>query len=178
MSGGQIAATMVALYLVVAAGVCGALLERERLQNPDGERGWKWLGSLAFAVLCWPVLGLLWSSSRPAPSQPQGGYDFSFLSARSMWEWQGPVAQEAYHAGMTTVDTARTLADLPLLPMGQRVFIHDLQIVVEKLASSWRAVACACVWNRLGFPMVVCRTHRTDEDPQGEPDETEGDVGR
>lgn len=70
MTGSQIAALVVALYLLVAAGVLGALLERERLLNPDGERGGRWVGAVILCSVFWPVVGLLWPESRPLPTPP------------------------------------------------------------------------------------------------------------
>jgi hypothetical protein len=174
----MIVAAFLSGYLLVAAAVLGALLERERLLNPDGERGGRWLGSLALAVVFWPILGLLWAESRPAPlPQPDSGVHAereelpppgSDLTVRPTWTYLGPV---------TVVDTPGTLPISGVEGLGSRVYVRALGLVLVREELAWGSSECSCRYNFSGFPVVLCRGHRSDTDPQGEPDESEGDVG-
>jgi hypothetical protein len=191
MTGGQILATAVALYLVVAAGVLGALTERELLLNPDGERGWRWVGSLALCVVFWPVVGLLWPSSRPVSPQPPFGRYIppeEDLLPRDAAEgtrtrYIPPLSEELRLSlekrKIEWVDTARTLSVIDATsPEGTTVYVVDLEAALVRSGRYWRILDCRCQYNSSGYPVVLCRQHRSDVDPQGEPDDNEEEVGR
>lgn len=159
------------VWCLGAMFTAGLLWEREHLvQNPEvGTVGW-W-GSYVLTAGLWPVVLPMWNGSRPAsPPQPdEDGY-------------LGAVSQGVYIPPMRTVDTPLTLDQLESLPPGERVFITDKGVTVVRTQQGafvgWRSETCSCWWNTLGYPVVLCRTHRSDGDPHGEPDESEEEVGR
>jgi hypothetical protein len=63
------------LYVLFGVACAGALWERERLLNADGDRDLRWWGALLLSAALWPVVGLLWGPSRPASPQPGAGVD-------------------------------------------------------------------------------------------------------
>lgn len=174
------------LWLIVVLGLlwfCGTLVslgvlaERERLLNPGGERGLAWFLALLFSSALWFIVAGLWPSSRPVPPQPRR-YEFAELDVRSTWEWRGAVNENVgSQTGATPIDTTASLALCGRIQVGQRVFVNSVGILLERHEKAWHAVLCGCRYNFSGFPVVVCRQHRSDADPQGEPDDSEGDVG-
>lgn len=210
-----------AAVLVVGALItAGALFERERLQNPEGERGLKWWGALVVSSVMWPFVAGLWPDSRPVPPpQPSDrvvgdrsdpgmtfvepprwrevppppvvrellpedeasmhrDYDFMHkeITPLSSWVWQGqPGIIQA--AGVFVVDRPTSLALCGRIPVGGRAFVKSLGFTVLRTQRAWVAEECQCQYNFSGFPVVICRQHRSDTDPQGEPDDSEGSVG-
>lgn len=165
---------LVLAYLCGVAGWMGALWERERLQNADGTRDWSWVGALVISGLLWPLLAVTWPRSRPAPPQPFPLRDDLLPEdAASMYRYPG----HGTPVGMPVVDTPSSLALSGRVQQGQRVFVKSLGYALERGATAWLALDCACRYNDMGFPVVLCWEHRSDVDPHGEPDEDEGSVG-
>jgi hypothetical protein len=204
----------VAVIVVGALVTAGALFERERLQNPDGERGLKWWGALVVSSVMWPFVAGLWPDSRPVPPpQPElmgpvrwrevppppvvrellpdreplpedeasmhRVYDFmdKEITPLTSYVWQGqPGAEQA--DGVFAIDRPTSLALCGRIPPGGKAFVKSLGFILLRTQRAWVAEKCQCQYNFSGFPVVICRQHRSDTDPQGEPDESEGDVGR
>lgn len=167
-----------AVWAVGALVTLGVLAERERLQNADGERGWRWWCALVFSAVAWPFVAALWPDSRPVPSpQPPRGES---LPTYENTAWSR-VPTSMVRRAIAVVATSRFLRDMTLVQDGQPVWIESVGVAVVRLNHGWQSTSCACWWNDQGWPQVVCRfhqrVHRTDLDPQGEPDEDEGSVG-
>jgi hypothetical protein len=89
------------------------------------------------------------------------------------------VRQFLEQRGIAWVDTARTLPVLDATsPEGKTVYVVDINRVLVRRGRYWRILDCRCQYNSSGYPVVLCRQHRSDVDPQGEPDDNEEEVGR
>lgn len=193
---GAVVAVVWALGVGVAAGV---LWERERLLNPDGAREVRWLGALVLCALLWPLVRVLWGPSRSSTPQPPPGVDTEAeqlppLGPGLVHVPSSPVAgqpPDGFLLGRVveqppSLRKGFAVADPTLLSgltasqtlVGQRVYVQSLALVLERQGSVWRSVECSCCYNNSGFPVVLCRGHRSDVDLHGEPDEDEGAVGR
>lgn len=177
-----------AVLVVGALVTFGVLLERERLQNPDGERGPKWWGALVVSSIMWPFVAGLWPDSRPVPPpQPElmgpprwrevpPPPERELLPEDEASMYRGPYFIPAGDK-MAKVERPTVLAVLPPLTPGDRVFVESVGLVFVRGQMHWAVEGCGCRYNFSGFPVIMCRQHRSDADPQGEPDESEGDVG-
>ena len=66
---------VLAVYAATVCGAAGALLADERRAGdwPVGLADWLyWAASFVVASVLWPLIKVLWGSSRPAPPQPRG----------------------------------------------------------------------------------------------------------
>lgn len=202
--GGVVVVVVWGMGVLVAVGV---LWERERLLNPDAKGEWRWLGALVLCAVLWPLVRVLWGPSRPAPPQPPEpasyvpgpGRTFNFhdkdLEVRERWVYLPdaavqvdsvqpqplpgyvllpPSVGEAYGGLVLRVPHDLALAEHHL---GARAWVMSLGFELTRSNTSWVG-ECGCRYNFSGFLVIQCRKHQTDRDPQGEPDESEGDVGR
>lgn len=160
-----------AVWVVGALITLGVLLERERLQNEEGDRGWRWWCALVISGLGWPFLAALWPASRPVPPpQPEQGSPLPTYENTDPWRvGPGHLFHPATSAG-TGVVTPREL--MHVFPTVTTAYVRSHQVaVVRTQGDLWKSTSCTCVWNAQGWPQVVCRVHRSDVDPQGEPDD-------
>ena len=185
---------VVGMWLAGAVFTAGLLWEREHLMGNADTRSPGWWFAYVVSSLAWVVLLPLWGNSRPAPSLaqpveeddgylgavsqgeyiPPRHYDFTDKELREMPQWQFLGLVEP---GVTAVDNPHSLALCGRIQVGERVWVKSLGLVLTRREKLWFA-DCGCRYNVSGFPVVLCRTHQSDADPHGEPDEDEDSVGR
>lgn len=173
-----VGAVVALVWAVGAVGWAGALWERERLLNAEGRRDWRWAGAWVLSSLAWPFVGLLWHRSRPVPSpQPPLRADDFYQGYLAPSRELLPEDEASMYRGVMAVDFCTSLALQGHLQPGQKVFVKSLGLILVRGQMYWAGESCGCRYNFSGFPVVVCRVHRSDLDPQGEPDDDAGSVG-
>lgn len=168
--------TLAGVWLVGAVFAAGLLWEREHLQDNADTRAPGWWFAYLVSALAWPVILPLWGSSRPAPSPAahvQAAADAGVHEGLKL----ARLERRGLPEGLSTVDRPATLALCGRAQVGERVWVKSLGLVLTRGQMFWFG-DCGCRYNFAGFPVVLCRQHRSDTDPQGEPDESEGEVGR
>lgn len=193
---------VVGVWLVGAVFTAGLLWEREHLLGNAETRAPGWWFAYLVTSLSWLVLLPLWGSSRPALSPAQHvqaaaeagvqeglrlaelkmgpgavmrePYDFTDKELREIPQW---LFLDRERMRVTAVDTPASLALCGRIQVGERVWVKSMGLVLTRREMFWFG-DCGCRYNFSGFPVVLCRKHRSDVDPQGEPDDDEEGVGR